>query len=186
MRCCNRGCERRTFSDLIPRIARPFARRTRRVSELVHLVGHAAGGRPPERLMKRLGLPQSDDTILRQLKRRQAERGQAATVRVASIDDRSWRKGCSYGTIVVDLERREVVDVALSLLWYRVIPKCVPWCAEPNPSAPGRSRCSAIDRSRPCRPAPDRGSSEGGPCTRRDNMGHHNNREAILCGAVIF
>jgi transposase len=81
------------------------------VSELVHLVGHAAGGRPAERLMKRLGLPQSDDTILRQLKRHQAERGQATPVRVAGIDDWSWRKGCSYGTIVVDLERREVIDV---------------------------------------------------------------------------
>jgi len=30
---------------------------------------------------------------------------------VAGIDDWSWRKGCTYGTIVVDLERREVVDV---------------------------------------------------------------------------
>jgi len=61
--------------------------------------------------MARLGLPQSDDTILRQLKRHQAERGEATPVRVAGIDDWSWRKGSSYGTIVVDLERREVVDV---------------------------------------------------------------------------
>jgi transposase len=110
-RCRNRGCERQTFSDLLPRIARPFARRTRRVSELAHLVGHAAGGRPAERLMARLGLPQSDDTILRQLKRHQTERGEATAVRVVGIDDWSWRKGSSYGTIVVDLERREVVDV---------------------------------------------------------------------------
>ncbi len=101
-RCRNRGCERKTFSDLIPRIARPFARRTRRVSELAHLVGYAAGGRPAERLITRLGLPQSDDTILRQLKRHQAERGEATPVRVAGIDDWSWRKGSSYGTIVVD------------------------------------------------------------------------------------
>src|SRR3984885_11649613 len=68
-RCRDRGCERKTFSDLLPRIAQPFARRTRRVSELAQLVGHAARGRPAERLMTRLGLPQSDDTILRQLKR---------------------------------------------------------------------------------------------------------------------
>jgi hypothetical protein len=81
------------------------------VSELAHLIGHAAGGRPAERLMTRLGLPQSDDTILRQLKRHQAERRAATPVRVAGIDDWSWRKGSSYGTIVVDLERREVVDV---------------------------------------------------------------------------
>ena len=61
--------------------------------------------------MKRLGMPVSDDTILRQLKRRVAARGPSTTVRVAGLDDWSWRKGCAYGTIVMDLERREVVDV---------------------------------------------------------------------------
>jgi transposase len=61
--------------------------------------------------MKRLGMPVSDDTILRQLKRRVAARGAPTNVRVAGIDDCSWRKGSAYGTIVVDLERREVVDV---------------------------------------------------------------------------
>jgi transposase len=30
---------------------------------------------------------------------------------VLGIDDWSWRKGSSYGTIMVDLERREVLDV---------------------------------------------------------------------------
>jgi len=33
------------------------------------------------------------------------------TVRVVGVDDWAWRKGHNYGTIVVDLERREVVDV---------------------------------------------------------------------------
>ena len=61
--------------------------------------------------MKRLGMPVSDDTILRHLKRQVARRGGKSTVRVAGIDDWSWRKGCTYGTIIVDLERREVVDV---------------------------------------------------------------------------
>jgi transposase len=110
-RCHTRNCERKTFSDLILPIAHPFARRTCRVSELAYVVGHSSGGRPAERLMKRLGLPQSDDTILRHLKRHQAERGGATLIRVAGIDDWSWRKGCSYGTIVVNLERREVVDI---------------------------------------------------------------------------
>ena len=61
--------------------------------------------------MNRLGMPVSDDTILRQLKMRASARGAMTTIRVAGIDDWSWRKGCTYGTIVVDLERREVVDV---------------------------------------------------------------------------
>jgi transposase len=30
---------------------------------------------------------------------------------VAGIDDWGWIKGCRYGTLIVDLERREVVDV---------------------------------------------------------------------------
>jgi Transposase len=61
--------------------------------------------------MKRLGMPVSDDTILRHLKRQVARRGGKTTLRVAGIDDWSWRKGRTYGTIIVDLERREVVDV---------------------------------------------------------------------------
>ena len=61
--------------------------------------------------MKRLGMPVSDDTILRHLKRQVARLRANATVRVAGIDDWSWRKGRTYGTIIVDLERREVVDV---------------------------------------------------------------------------
>ena len=61
--------------------------------------------------MNRLGMPVSDDTVLRLLKLRASARGAMTTLRVAGIDDWSWRKGCTYGTIVVDLERREVVDV---------------------------------------------------------------------------
>ena len=110
-RCLNGSCERRTFADRLPGIVPPHARRTRRTAELVRIFGHVAGGRPRERLMKRLGIDVSDDTILRQLKGHVATCGTIATVRVAGIDDWSWRKGCTYGTIVVDLERREVVDV---------------------------------------------------------------------------
>ncbi|MGP0010622.1 MAG: ISL3 family transposase [Methylocella sp.] len=109
--CRNRRCQRRTFAERLPGIARSFGRRTCRAAELGRLVGHAAGGRPAERLMTRLGLPQSADTILRNLKRHAADRREGATVRVVGIDDWSWRKGSSYGTIMVDLERREVVDV---------------------------------------------------------------------------
>jgi hypothetical protein len=67
-RCMNGSCERRTFAARLPGIVSPHARRTRRTAELVLLFGHVAGGRPAERLMKRLGIAVSDDTILRQLK----------------------------------------------------------------------------------------------------------------------
>jgi transposase len=59
--------------------------------------------------MRRLGLPQGDDRILRNLKRHATS--PEKPLRVVGIDDWSWLKGSRYGTIVVDLEHREVVDV---------------------------------------------------------------------------
>jgi transposase len=114
-RCLNGDCERRTFADQPSESVSRHARRTRRIAEFVHLFGHGTGGRLGERLMKRLGMPVSDDTILRQLKKHVAAQGPPMSVRVAGVDDRSWRKGCTYGTIVVDLERREVVDALRQL-----------------------------------------------------------------------
>jgi len=109
--CRSKSCERQTFTEQLPEIAAPMARRTARAAELVHLFGHGVGGRPGERLMKRIGMPTSDDTILRSLKQRAKERRTETGVRVVGIDDWAWRKGSTYGTIVVDLERREVIDV---------------------------------------------------------------------------
>lgn len=45
-RCLASACPRWTFSDHTPSIARPFARRTSRVGEIVDHLGHATGGRP--------------------------------------------------------------------------------------------------------------------------------------------
>jgi transposase len=108
-RCSNGLCERRTFVDQSGQALMPRARETRRVAELARSIGHVAGGRPSERLMRRLGMPQGDDRILRNLKRHAA--ASQKPLRVVGIDDWSWLKGSRYGTVVVDLERREVVDV---------------------------------------------------------------------------
>lgn len=61
--------------------------------------------------MQRLGIPVSDDTILRQLKRDAAVAQRNSKIRVVGIDDWSWRRATSYGTIMVDLERRSVIDI---------------------------------------------------------------------------
>ncbi len=55
-------------------------------------------------------MPQGDDRILRHLKR-DAAAVPHGPIRVAGIDDWSWRCGTRYSTVVVDLERRTVVDV---------------------------------------------------------------------------
>ena len=79
--------------------------------------------------MRRLGMPVSDTTILRSLKERARARSDNGTVHVAGIDDWAWRKGANYGTIIVDLERRQVVDlladrsVATTASWFKEHPE---------------------------------------------------------------
>src|ERR1700677_2568463 len=128
-RCRNQQCDRRIFTERVPSLAAPFARRTARLAGIVRLLGHSAGGRPSERLMRRLGMPVSDTTILTILKKHagaRSEDGVAAAVRVAGVDDWAWRKGHHYGTIIVDLERREVVEVladrsaATTASWFKI------------------------------------------------------------------
>jgi hypothetical protein len=77
---------------------------------IVGLLGHSTGGRPGERLIRRLAMPISDDTILRHLKRYASWVDDEPPARIIGIDDWSWRKSRRYGTIIVDLERRKVMD----------------------------------------------------------------------------
>lgn len=108
-RCPASTCPQRTFSDYTSTIARPFARRTSRAGQIVGHLGHATGGRPAERLLRRLGVGVSDDTVLRHLKKRAGSATPPPTV--IGIDDWIWRKSQTYGTIIVDLERQAVIDI---------------------------------------------------------------------------
>jgi hypothetical protein len=65
--------------------------------------------RPPTALARRIGLPISNDTLLRWVKR--CAQPTTADARVIDIDEWVKRKGRTYGTIVVDLERHTVIDV---------------------------------------------------------------------------
>jgi transposase len=61
--------------------------------------------------MRRRGMPISDDTILRHLKRNASRVDDEPAARIIGIDDCSWRKSWRYGTIIVDLERRKVMEI---------------------------------------------------------------------------
>jgi zinc-finger of transposase IS204/IS1001/IS1096/IS1165 len=77
-RCRNQLCDRRIFTERVPSLAAPFARRTARLAGIVRLLGHGAGGRPSERLMRRLGMPVSDTTILAGLRKHARARSERA------------------------------------------------------------------------------------------------------------
>jgi len=98
-------------AEQLPRVATSFARRTGQSVGIVRLFGHSVGGRPFERLTARLSMPVSDTTILRSVKKCAGARRNRAVARVAGIDEWAWRKGADFGTAIVDLERRQVVDL---------------------------------------------------------------------------
>ena len=72
-------------------------------------IGLALGGEAGARLAAALSVPTSPDTILRRVKMESAE--PSPPPRYVGIDDWACRKGQTYGTILVDLERRTVIDL---------------------------------------------------------------------------
>jgi transposase len=107
--CSSLSCPRQVFTERLPATAARYARRTSRLAEALQHVGLALGGEGGARLSQRLGMPTSPDALLRHL--RQGNATVEPTPRVLGVDDWAWRKGQRYGTILVDLERRRVVDL---------------------------------------------------------------------------
>lgn len=131
--CENDTCQRRIFTERVPAVAAPYARRTTRLASWLTHVAFALGGLPGSRLLGHGGCTISRQTLLRLI--RSFEVADAPTPRVRSIDDFAFRKGRTYGTIVVDLERHRVVD----LLPDRSADSVATWLAE-HPGAEVVSR----------------------------------------------
>lgn len=107
--CRNAKCARRTFAERLPELVAPYARRTTRLAEAQGRVGAALGGEAAARLLNHLASPCSPDTVLRLVCRLPLPVPESP--RVVAVDDWALRKGRTYGTIVVDLERRRAIDL---------------------------------------------------------------------------
>ena len=107
--CRNAACARRTFAERLPELLGPRARRTRRLAEAQGRVGVALGGEAGARLLRHLAMPASADTVLRLV--RGLPLPEPEPPRVVGVDDWALRKGRTYGTILVDLERRRALDL---------------------------------------------------------------------------
>jgi transposase len=108
-RCLNPDCGRHIFTERLPEVVAPFARRTARLAEVVDAIAFALGGEAGARILATLGLSVSADTLLNRI--RSAVVPTVPAPRVIGIDDWAWRKGQRYGTVIVDLERHRVIDL---------------------------------------------------------------------------
>lgn len=108
-RCQNQECDRQTFCERLKSWLPYYSRRTRRLKEAQYQTGLSLGGQAARRLLAEINMETSRDTVLRIL--RQGDLPDYESPRVLGIDDWAIRSGCSYGTILIDLEKHTIVDL---------------------------------------------------------------------------
>jgi len=107
--CKVSDCTRKIFMERITPFVEPWARVTRRLYQIVQILGLATGGRLGIRVTDRLGIQTTRHTILRRIMALPTEPiGQVSQI---GIDDFSFRRGRKFGTIVVDLQTHKMLDV---------------------------------------------------------------------------
>ncbi len=106
--CDEASCERRIFCERLPEVA-ARARKTGRLEEALLAIALELGGRAGARLALELGILAACDTLLRRIKG--APLPEVGKLRVLGVDDFAFKKGGTYGTILVDLELHKVVDL---------------------------------------------------------------------------
>ena len=107
--CRRRDCPQRVFCERLPELTAPHARTTGELTDSHRQIGLALGGEAGARLAAQLSVPTSPDTLLRRVK--DAPDAPTPRPRYVGLDDWAIRKGHTYGTIVIDLERGTVIDL---------------------------------------------------------------------------
>ena len=108
-RCLNDTCARRVFAERLEPFIDVSARMTTRLSQALERIGLATNAEGGPRLAEHLGMATTPTTLLRRIV--------AVPVpappppRKIGLDEWAYRRGRRYGTIIVDLERHQVVDL---------------------------------------------------------------------------
>ncbi len=108
--CQNPNCRRKIFTERLPELAEPSARRTNRLRDAFVTIGWALGGEAGAKQCAAHATPVCASTLLSLLRRQGVTA--APTPRVLGVDDWSFRAH-QAGTLLVDLERHRPVDVLL-------------------------------------------------------------------------
>ncbi|CAL9651233.1 transposase [Streptomyces sp. enrichment culture] len=106
--CDRKSCSRKAFVEQVPGLPERHGRPSTGLTGWLRSIAIELGGRPAARMCHRLRLTAGRTRLLRLLT--------APTVpdrapRVLGVDEFAFRKGCTYGTVLVDVEAGRGVDV---------------------------------------------------------------------------
>ena len=107
-KCGNNRCRRKVFSEHTPNIIR-YSRRTRRATRILETLAIELTGRLGGIMSKQLLINVSSSTITRIAHSQQLS--DIKQPRVLGVDDWAYRKGVSYGTILIDMETSRPIDI---------------------------------------------------------------------------
>lgn len=107
--CCNRECPQKVFCERLTPAVAVYARQTERLKAQLLTLALSMGGELTARVLPKLGMHGSPAMLLNHIRAIPAQA--AVPVQVLGLDDWAKRKGQTYGTILVDLDRREIVDL---------------------------------------------------------------------------
>ena len=108
--CSNPDCDRKIFTERFSSDILPYSRRFNRITDLITKIGLELGGNKGNRICTMIGCQTSSSTLLRIIHKLDlSEAGE--TSGVIGVDDWAFKKGKSYGTIIVDLIEGKVVDL---------------------------------------------------------------------------